>query len=123
MRIAVSADDDRGLESAISHHFGRCPYFVLIDLDSSQITDAQTIPNPFYAAHQPGQVPAFIKSQGADLMLAGGMGRRAIAFFEQHGIRTVTGATGSVRSALESYLAGSLQDTAPCHESIAHGHD
>ena len=32
MRIAVSADTNQGLESQVAHHFGRCPYFVLVDL-------------------------------------------------------------------------------------------
>jgi predicted Fe-Mo cluster-binding NifX family protein len=123
MRIAISAEDERGLDSTISHHFGRCPFFVLVDLEDTQIKEAQAIPNPFYAAHQPGQVPAFINSQEADVMLAGGMGAKAISFFEQHGIRTVTGAQGTVRSALEDYLGGGLQDAAPCHESVEHGCD
>ena len=33
MRIAISVEDDNGLDSVISHHFGRCPYFVLVDVD------------------------------------------------------------------------------------------
>ena len=35
MRIAVSADEDSGLDSAVSHHFGRCPYYVLADLEEA----------------------------------------------------------------------------------------
>jgi predicted Fe-Mo cluster-binding NifX family protein len=68
-------------------------------------------------------VPGFIQSQGADVMLAGGMGRRAIGFFQQYGIQAVTGASGTVRHALEQYLGGALQGAAPCRESIAHAHE
>ena len=32
MRIALSADNDNGLDSVISPHFGRCPYYVFVDL-------------------------------------------------------------------------------------------
>ena len=83
MRIAVSSENNQGLESMVSHHFGRCPYFILVDLEGREVTGVQTIENPFFSQHQPGQVPGFIQSQGADVMLTGGMGRRAITFFQQ----------------------------------------
>ena len=122
MRVAISADDDRGLESVVSPHFGRCPYFVLVDLEGREVKEVRTIANPFYGNHRPGQVPGFIHEQGADVMLTGGMGGRAIAFFQQYGIEAVTGAYGTVRTALEQYLGGELQGAAPCAESVEHGH-
>lgn len=123
MRIAVSAEDQRGLESVVSPHFGRCPYFVLADLEGREVKAVQAIANPYYSRHQPGQVPGFINEQQADVMLTGGMGRRAIAFFQQFGIQPVTGAQGTVRLALEQYLGGDLQGAAPCRESVAHDCD
>ncbi len=122
MRIAISADDGRGLDSVVSPHFGRCPYFILVDLEESKVKQVQAINNPFYGNHQPGQVPGFISQQGADVMLTGGMGGRAIGFFEQYNIQAVTGAYGTVQHALEQYLKGQLQGAAPCRESIEHGH-
>jgi predicted Fe-Mo cluster-binding NifX family protein len=122
MRIAISADDDRALDSVVSPHFGRCPYFVLVDLDGQAVQQVQAVANPYYRAHQPGQVPGFINSQGVDVMLTGGMGRRAIAFFEQYGIQPVTGASGTVQRALEHYFQGGLQEAAPCRESVEHAH-
>lgn len=56
-------------------------------------------------------------------MLTGGMGRRAIAFFHQYGIEPVTGASGTVRYALEQYLGGALRGAEPCAESRQHSHD
>jgi predicted Fe-Mo cluster-binding NifX family protein len=123
MRIAISADDNRGLDSVVSPHFGRCPYYVLVDLEDRQVRQVGAVENPYYGYHQPGQVPGFIESQGADVMLAGGMGRRAIALFQQCGIEAVTGASGTVHHALEQYLGGVLQGAAPCRESVAHGHE
>ncbi len=122
MRIAISADDNNGLDSVVSPHFGRCPYYVLVDIEDGQVRQVRAVENPYYGYHQPGQVPAFIESQGADVMLAGGMGRRAIGLFQQCGIEAVTGACGTVRHALEQYLGGALQGAAPCRESVAHGH-
>jgi len=122
MRIAISADDGNDLDSVVSPHFGRCPYFVLVDLEGREVESVQAVTNPYYSHHQPGQVPGFIHSQGADVMLTGGMGGRAIAFFQQYGIQAATGAAGTVRHALEQYLGGGLQGAEPCRESVQHGH-
>ena len=123
MRVAISADDSNGLDSVVSPHFGRCPYYVLVDLDGREVSQVSAVENPHYGHHQPGQVPGFIDSQGVDVMLAGGMGRRAIGLFQEYGIQAVTGAAGSVRHALEQYLGGTLQGAEPCRESIKHAHE
>jgi predicted Fe-Mo cluster-binding NifX family protein len=122
MRIAVSADNKQGLDSVISPHFGRCPYFVLVDMDGQQVKDVREVDNPYFSHHQPGQVPAYVDSLGANVMLTGGMGGRAIMFFQQFGIEGVTGAYGTVRQSVERYLGGELQGAAPCKESQEHGH-
>ena len=123
MRVAVSADDSNGLSSVVSPHFGRCPYYVLVDLDDREVQRVSAVENPYYARHEPGQVPSFIQGQGANVMLAGGMGRRAIDLFQRYGIEAVTGASGRVQHALERYLGGALQGAEPCAESTAHGHE
>ncbi len=123
MRIAVSAEDNNDLDSIVSPHFGRCPHFVLVDMDGQEVKAISVVDNLYYGNHRPGQVPAFINSHGVNVMLTGGMGRRAIAFFEEFGIRPVTGAAGTVRQSLERYLGGVLQGAAPCRESVAHAHE
>ncbi|NLF13031.1 MAG: dinitrogenase iron-molybdenum cofactor biosynthesis protein [Anaerolineaceae bacterium] len=123
MRIAVSADNNEGLNSIVSPHFGRCPHFVLVDVEGQEIREVQSVDNPYYGNHQPGQVPGFIASHGANVMLTGGMGGRAIMFFQQYGIEGVTGAYGTVKQAVEHYLGGQLKGAAPCRESQEHGHE
>ncbi len=122
MRIAISTETNNGLDSLVAHHFGRCPFFALIDVEGTEVKAVEVIENPFYNGHQPGQVPGFIKEQNADVMLSGGMGGRAIQFFQQFGIQSATGATGTVHQALESFLGGELSGAAPCKESVEHGH-
>jgi predicted Fe-Mo cluster-binding NifX family protein len=122
MRIAVSADNKNGLDSVVSPHFGRCPHFVVVDIHGHDVQEVLAVDNPYYGNHSPGQVPAFIHSLGAQVMLTGGMGGRAIVFFQQFGIEGVTGAYGTVHQSLERYLGGQLQGAVPCKESQAHGH-
>jgi predicted Fe-Mo cluster-binding NifX family protein len=123
LRVAVSADDGSGIDSIVSPHFGRCPYFIVVNLSGREVQQVTAVENPFYRHHQPGQVPRFIRDHGADVMLTGGMGRRAIALFEQYGIQAVTGASGTVRRSLEQYLGGALQGAQPCRESMEHAHE
>ncbi len=125
MRIAIAADDPRGLESVVSHHFGRCPYYVFVDLEGNRVQKVEALSNPGAEHHAPGEVPAFIHGQGADVIIAGGMGQRAIAAFHQYGIRPYTGASGSVRHVLEALVGGALQDARPCkdHEEEGEEHD
>lgn len=114
MRVAVSSADARGLDGAVSAHFGRCPYFTLIDINDGVIEEVSVVTNPHYENHQPGQVPSFVHSQNADVIVAGGMGRRAIMMFEQLGIGAYTGAQSAIRKAVEAALGGHLEEAAPC---------
>jgi len=129
MRIAVSTDTTHGLDATVSPHFGRCPFYALVDVQDGQIGSVQTVANPYFPDHVPGVIPQFIHSQGANVMLTGGMGRRAVDFFEQFGIQPVTGASGTVQQALKAFLQGQISGAAPCHESMhgcsdepGHGH-
>ena len=121
-KIAIAALDNNGLDAQVSPHFGRCPYFTFVDVVGQEVCAVETIANPYYPQHEPGQVPAFIHTLGAQVMLSGGMGGRAVAFFRQYGIEPATGAAGTVRESLSRYLGGDLQGAAPCSESVEHGH-
>ncbi len=122
MKIAVTAENNNGLESLVAQHFGHAPYFILVDVENDEVTAVQGVANPLAQAHQPGQIPNFIHQQNANVILSGGMGGRAIQFFEQLGVHAATGAAGTVRQALENYFGGALKNAAPCDESVAHGH-
>jgi predicted Fe-Mo cluster-binding NifX family protein len=122
VKIAVSVDTNNGLASVVASHFGRCPHFAIVDLENGEIQRTLVVDNPFYARHQPGQVPGFIQSQEVDLMIASGMGGRAIEFFRQYEIGVACGASGTVREAIAAYQAGELQGAVACKESQEHGH-
>jgi predicted Fe-Mo cluster-binding NifX family protein len=67
-------------------------------------------------------VPGFIHGKGAEVMISGGMGRRALAFFQDLGIQTATGGFGTVEETLTRYLSGDLTISEPCAESKRHEH-
>ena len=91
----------------MSPHFGHCEQFAFFDVDEQkQITHKEFITSP---EHQPGLLPAWLAEQGASVVIAGGMGPRAIELLQQHGIGVVLGAMESdPEKAVLSYLSGSL---------------
>ena len=124
MKIAISVTKDNGLESPIAKHFGRSPYFAFAEVEGEQVKAIEVLPNPYITGHAHGQVPAYIQEQGANVMLSGGMGQGAIGHFEQHGIKTATGASGTAGETIERYLKGELTEAAPCgdHDGDHHLH-
>jgi predicted Fe-Mo cluster-binding NifX family protein len=121
MRIAIAAENNNGLDSPVSPHFGHAAYFVLVDTEGNKVNSVRSIANPFCGSQGCGPVGRFVAEQGAQVMLVGGMGRRAMQALQAMGIEAVTGAAGSVREALQQYLNGALQGAMPCTEEGSHG--
>ena len=116
-KIVLTANDDRGLDGAMSMHFGHCTHFVVVQVDADNAVAATEVyPNPFAARHEPGQIPQYIGSLGADVVVAGGMGSKAIEWFRQFGIEVATGARSSVAETLDAYLAGAVAGAAQCRD-------
>ncbi len=104
MRIAIPLANGR-----LAAHFGHCESFALIDADAAagRITGRNDVEAP---PHQPGLLPSWLAQQGATLIIAGGMGRRAQDLFARQGIQVVVGAAAETPERLASdFLAGRLQ--------------
>lgn len=103
MKIAIPVADGE-----LCMHFGHCEQFALIEVDAENKTVVKTemaTPPP----HEPGVLPRWLHEQGADVIIAGGMGQRAQAVFAHNGIKVVVGAAGGGPEAIASqYLSGAL---------------
>lgn len=119
--VVVTANDDRGLDGEIAMHFGHCPFFVIARIgDDGAIDGTEVIANPFAENHEPGQIPKHLQSLGANIVIAGGMGARAIEWFNQLGIDVAAGRAGSIRASLDAYIAGELSDVVTCDHDHPH---
>jgi predicted Fe-Mo cluster-binding NifX family protein len=59
--------------------------------------------------HEPGVIPRWLKSEGVDVVITGGVGQKAIRLFESLGIQTVVGVSPrETDEVVQEYLAGSL---------------
>lgn len=119
-RVAIACTTEEALHSPVSGHFGHCPFFTFVDLLDGRPIASRVVANPAAVNHRPGQVPEFVASEGASVILAGGMGRMAITLFDRLGIEVVTGATGAAGTALKAWLDGELTGVVPCRQSEEH---
>jgi predicted Fe-Mo cluster-binding NifX family protein len=101
MRVAISTDGE-----IVSVHFGRCPSFTLVDIDNGKVTNRTEVVNP---GHQPGAIPQFLHEKGVNCIVSGGMGMRAVSFFEQFKIKTVVGVSGTVDDVIDQLKDGILK--------------
>jgi len=102
-RLAVPVAGGR-----LCQHFGHCEQFALVDADpESRQMGEPTYLNP--PPHEPGVLPKWLAEQGVDVVLAGGMGSRAINHFSDAGVKVVTGvAVATPEELVRSYMEGSL---------------
>jgi len=122
-KIALAANDMLGLEGEMSMHFGRCPSYLVAQVaDDNTISATEVVENPYFNEHKPGQVPRFINSLEVDVIIAGGMGPKAIDMFAGFGIEVVTGVGGNVGNVLKAYLNGEISGASGCSHDHDHDH-
>ncbi len=111
MKIAVTSTGP-SLDAPVDYRFGRCAYFIIVDTDTMEF---QAIPNP--AAAAPGgagtMAAQFVASQGVSHVITGEVGPNAYPALMAAGVVPVTGATGTVREAVEAFKSGKLQTGTP----------
>ena len=98
MKIAVPLANGR-----LSMHFGHCEEFALVEVDEAtkEIRGTELLTPP---AHEPGVLPRWLHEQGATIIIAGGMGKRAHDLFTEKGIIVITGASGLVSQVLNDFV-------------------
>lgn len=101
MKIAVPISSDR-----VSDHFGHCEQFAFFCVDGQAIGAGQYVSPP---AHEPGVFPKWLKSQGAEVVITGGLGRRAQDLLSQQGIQVISGiSTSEPKELVKQYIEGTL---------------
>jgi predicted Fe-Mo cluster-binding NifX family protein len=109
MKICVTSQGD-SLDSQVDPRFGRCPNFIIADIDTLQF---EVIKNPNIdamggAGIQSGQLMA---SRQVKAVVTGNIGPNAFETLQAAGIEVITGASGSVKETIERYKKGELKPT------------
>ena len=100
MKIAVTYDN--GL---IFQHFGHTEQFKVYNVDEGKILSSRVV-NTLGAGH--GALAGFLKGEGVEVLICGGIGGGARAALAEAGITLYGGVQGSADGAVEALLKGEL---------------
>jgi Mrp family chromosome partitioning ATPase/predicted Fe-Mo cluster-binding NifX family protein len=104
MKIALPVDG-----GVVSGHFGHAESFSIFEIDCTTgeiLSSSEEEPPP----HEEGAIPEWLGGQGVNLVIAGGMGRKAKEHFSDKGIDVVTGVPEmKPEDVMKSHLAGTLE--------------
>ncbi len=117
MKIAVPVKtEDRSIDA----HFGHCAEYSVFTVDGKTILEESVLPSLQGCGCKSGIAPVLAR-EGITMMIAGNIGNGAINVLASNGIKTLRGASGNARTAVEAWLEGSLSDSGEtCH---SHGED
>jgi len=107
MKICITSEGGN-LDSKVDPRFGRCQYFIIADTDTLEF---EAIGNPNIesmggAGIQSGQLVA---SKQVKAVVTGNVGPNAFQTLQAAGIDVFTGASGTVKEAIEKYKKGEFK--------------
>jgi predicted Fe-Mo cluster-binding NifX family protein len=123
-RIAITVEETLDGIGRVADHFGRCSKFQVYEVnDQKKIVNEEIYQNPLQGGHGGScQLPHYLNKLGANVVIAGGMGRKAIALFEQYGINIITAPGMNIDEALYGYLNEKISGYQECagHQGECH---
>ncbi len=105
MKIAIPS-----AEGNLDTHFGHCKIFDFfeVNVESGEFTQLESLVPP---PHEPGVIPRWLGELGVNLVLAGGMGHKALKHFDDQNIQVIVGMEAeSTQKLVGNYLAGNVEE-------------
>ena len=112
LRIALTIEGDRGLESKTNPHFGSAPHFILVDVDQGRVKNWIVKPNPeAKLTKRKGITTAnFLIKEGVNTLLTGELGEGPFSVLRYGSVELyVLPRDYEVREAIEAFLNGELE--------------
>ena len=122
MKIAISSTG-KDLESEVDARFGRCNYFLIVEIEDNKLKDFKAIENT--AKDQMGGAGIvageIVAKQKVDAIITVNLGPRAFSVFEQFEIKIYQG-KGKIKNVIQDFLDKKLKEltnaTGPQHVGL-----
>ena len=113
MKLAVTAQNGQ-----VFQHFGKCPSFAVFTVEG-KAASAPVLLDATGSGH--AAMAGFLKNNGVDTVICGGIGAPAKQMLLDQGIQVVSGAFGDIDAAVQAFLDGTLKDSVlpTCTTAIA----
>ena len=118
MKLCIPVEENNGLESSVSGHFGSAPYFLIWDSES----EAVTVVSNQNSDHTHGACSPLkaIGSVEVDAVIVSGIGARAIERLNSMGIQVLQSSAAKVSAALECFKQNTLSPIVPANACSGH---
>ncbi len=122
MRIVVPVLTEGDLNTQLSGHFGRAPYFAVVDLDEDgSVSDQRTIANTSEHFGGVGRPPDRILQLSPSALITYGMGPRALSIFQNARVAVLRTNAKTIRDVITAYNNDELEElTEGCSEARHH---
>jgi predicted Fe-Mo cluster-binding NifX family protein len=118
-KVVIPVEERKGLEARLSEHFGRAPYFVVVELDEAgEVSSIRTISN--YDEHFGGRGYAHdnILREKPDVLIVYGMGPGGLSTMEEAGVTVLKASANTVKEVIAAYKDNKLEElTEGCHQA------
>jgi predicted Fe-Mo cluster-binding NifX family protein len=127
-RVIVPAEDQKGLNARLAEHFGRAPYYAVVDFDENgEVADVKTVPNVGEHAGGIGFAHDHILEYKPNAIIVYGMGPRGLITFQDAGVAVLKANANTVGEVVAAYREDKLQElTEGCeqahHKDAHHEH-
>lgn len=122
-RIVFPAEESRGLDSKLSEHFGRAPFFIAVELDEdgsiSEVVEKANRSEHFGGSGRPVD---FVLQLKPDVVVTYEIGPGALSTLRSAGVLVLRAAGSTVREAIEAYKQGSLREVTEDYSHHHHHH-
>lgn len=117
MRYAITMENNM-----VFQHFGKCPQFLLIDVEDHAILSKQLLSSG-ESGH--GALAGLLADAKVDVLVCGGIGGGARNALAEKGIKIIAGQAGNVDEVIDAIKKESIQDNASgnCNHHHEDGHD
>jgi predicted Fe-Mo cluster-binding NifX family protein len=121
-RIVFPVDEVFGLDSRLSGHFGRAPFFIVVELDEEgKVVKQEAVSNTSEHFGGSGFPPDRILQLKPNAVIAYGMGPRALTRFQQAKVAVLRANSNTVNELISAYNRDELEElTEGCHQARHH---
>ncbi|UZE94086.1 MAG: NifB/NifX family molybdenum-iron cluster-binding protein [Candidatus Pacearchaeota archaeon] len=109
MKVAISSTGE-GIESQVDARFGRCPYFVVVEIENKKIKKIKTIKNTAAAQFGGAGITAaqVVANEKVNAIITMNLGPRAFGVLQQLSIEMYQG-SGKIKAVIKQLIDGKLK--------------
>jgi len=122
MKIAISSTG-KTLEEEIDPRFGRCAYFLIVNIENKEIKEVKAIENTAKAQSGGAGITAgeIVANQDVKAIITTNLGPRAFEIFDQFKIKVYSG-QGKIKDVVNEFIKGNLKELSnangPQHQGL-----